>query len=112
MVERSLPEPRFENARGAFSVTLYHKAESSAPSPAKPQRIPVARNHADPKGLLAYCLVPRTRAEIVAYFAIDSGQYALKRYLEPLIQSGAIELTMPENPRSSKQQFVTASAAR
>ncbi len=54
---------------------------------------------------------PRTRAEIIAYLGIGSGQYALKRYLDSLVQAGAINMTMPENPRSSKQQFVAAVSA-
>ena len=52
--------------------------------------------------------VPRTRAEIRAYLGIASAQYALQRYLEPLVRSGAIRMTLPDKPRSHRQQFIAA----
>ena len=54
------------------------------------------------------CRVPRTRAEILAYLGIASAQYALQRYLEPLVRSGAIRMTIPDKPRSHRQQFIAA----
>ena len=62
----------------------------------------------DEKRLLEFCRVPRTRKEIIDFLGIASGQYALKRYLDPLVQAGAIRLTMPETPRSPHQQYFTA----
>ncbi len=61
----------------------------------------------DEKGLMEFCR-PRTRAEIIQYLEIASGQYALRRYLDPLIRAGAIRLTIPDKPRSKDQQYVTA----
>ena len=66
------------------------------------------KNAQDEKGLLECCRTPRTRSEIIEYLDIASGQYALRRYLDPLVESGAIRLTMPDKPRSPKQQYVTA----
>ena len=62
----------------------------------------------DEKGLIAFCSTPRTRAEIIEYLAISSGQYALRRYLDPLVRAGAIVMTMPDKPRSPNQQYVAA----
>lgn len=105
MAQRNLPEPIFENTIGTFRVTLYHTEPSAA----------TARAHtpsADEKGLLGFCRTPRTRAEIIAFLKVTSSNYALRRYLDPLLQSGAIRMTIPEKPRCHSQQFVTAEPRR
>ena len=103
MAELSLPEPVFADTRGEFSVCLYNKtAERSAM-----KRDGAAVRPLDEKGLLTFCKTPRSRAEIVAYLAISSAQYALRRYLDPLIDAGAIRLLLPEKPHSPKQRYET-----
>lgn len=101
MKRHSLPEPRFVDSRGSFQVVLSCKAEA-APQSAAPRPVP------DEKGLLAFCRTPRTRSEIIGFLGIASGQYALRRYLDPLVQAGAIRLTIPDRPRSTNQRYVTA----
>ena len=59
----------------------------------------------DEKGLIDFCRTPRYRNEIIDFLAIPSGQYALRRYLDPLVRAGAIHLTIPDKPRSPSQQF-------
>lgn len=105
MQEMDLPEPVFSDRRGTFTVTLYNQAataeiqeEKSATGPEEPIF--------DPKNLLAFCQKPRSRKEIVDYLAISSAQYALRRYLDPLVESGAIRMTIPEKPKSPRQKYV------
>lgn len=107
MKKQSLPEPVFVDCRGDFKVVLYHKPEMiqkkiSAPSDESFTSVQ------DEKSLLEFCRTPRSRAEIIEYLGISSGQYALRRYLDPLIKAGVIHLTRPDTPRSPKQQYVTA----
>lgn len=105
MESRGLPEPVFLDQRSEFSVTLYNGEQAATESIADDF---AERKHAqDEKGLLEFCRTPRSRGEIIAYLDIASGQYALRRYLDPLVESGAIQLTMPDKPRSPKQQYVT-----
>lgn len=103
MEKCGLPEPVFSNRRGEFSVALYNKAERPM------AQISEHKDHivSDTKGLIAFCQTPRTRAEIIEYLDIASGQYALRRYLYPLIESGAISLTIKGKPRSPRQKYVT-----
>ena len=61
----------------------------------------------DEKQLLEFCHIPRTRSEIISYLNIGSGQYALRRYLDPLLKQGLIRMTIPEKPRSHSQKYVT-----
>lgn len=100
MAELSLPEPVFADYRGEFSVCLYHDKTAE-----EEKSVPTAVS--DEKGLLEFCKTPRSRSEIIEYLAIPSAQYALRHYLDPLIEAGAIRLTLPEKPRSPKQRYET-----
>lgn len=102
MSRAGLPEPRFESSKDEFRVTLFNKRESSTPP-----YIPSTAPNDDRGNLLAFCRTPRTRTEIAAYLGIASVQYAMRRYIVPLIESGAVRMTHPESPRSRSQRYVT-----
>ena len=105
MRKHGLPDPLFQDSRGSFRVVLYSQKETEFDQRSGQT---LKAEIQDEKGLLEFCHVPRTRAEIIEYLAIASGQYALHRYLEPLVQAGKIQLELPDKPRSSKQRYVTA----
>lgn len=107
MSNLGLPAPEFLDSRGEFSVTLYNKAALDTMSSQIPEKRELP-DDLDEKGLLEFCRIPRTRGEIIEFLDIASGQYALRRYLEPLVQTGAIRLTVPDKPRSRNQRYVTA----
>lgn len=106
MENRGLPAPVFLDQRSEFSAILYNGEKAAIESNAGVAA--EKENVQDEKGLLEFCRTPRTRSEIIEYLDIASGQYALRRYLDPLVESGAIQLTLPDKPRSPKQQYVTA----
>ena len=103
MKKLSLPAPIFTDSRGKFTVTLYN-ASSTAEGEAHPE---TSTQYSDEKGLIDFCRVPRSRKEIVEYLGISSGQYALRRYLDPLVQAKIILMTDPHKPRSPKQTYYT-----
>ena len=105
MAELGLPAPVFVNTRSNFSVTLRNRAEVIPQKAVGPSTEVLPK---DPKGLLAFCRQPRSRAEIIAYLGIPSAQYALRHYLDPLVEVGAIQLSLPDKPRSPKQTYQTA----
>lgn len=106
MKQHSLPEPVFENSLSLFKVVLYH-AHADIPGRQQTNKEATTSNTTDPKGLLEFCRTPRTRSEIAKHLNIRSEQYALRRYLSPLVAAGFIRMTMPNIPGSSKQMFVT-----
>ena len=106
MENRGLPAPVFLDQRSEFSAILYNGEKAAIESNAGVAA--EKENVQDEKGLLEFCRTPRTRSEIIEYLDIASGQYALRRYLDPLVESGSIQLTLPDKPRSPKQQYVTA----
>ena len=108
MRELSLPEPVFSDRRGTFTVILYNQREIAQQAQGKREEGKQVDAAYDPKELLAFCQEPRTRKEIIEYLNISSAQYALRKYLDPLVKCGAIQLTIPEKPKSRKQKYMTA----
>ena len=94
MAEAGLPAPVFQNRRNEFVVILYNHAieETVAPN--------------QPKDIVAFCKTPRTRKEIAAYLGIESVSYAMKQYVQPLLSTGQLRMTIPDKPKSTKQQYV------
>jgi ATP-dependent DNA helicase RecG len=97
MAAYHLPEPKFENRRNEFVVTLYNTTDADA----------IPASIGDVKNLLAYCKMPRTRQEIANYLGIKTISFAMTRYVSPLVESGQLAMTIPEKPTSRKQRFVT-----
>ena len=96
MAAYKLPEPVFENRRNEFVVTLYNSeapAEPEAPQPAAT--------------ILEFCQIPRSRKEIAQYLGLKTVAYAMERYITPLLESGKLEMTRPERPKSTHQKYKT-----
>lgn len=94
MKNAGLPEPKFENERGVFRVTLYNGTEVM-PLP--------GGNEAD---LLTFCQTPRTRAEIEEHFKGRlSINYLMANIVRPLVESGQLKLAIPDKPKSKNQRY-------
>lgn len=98
MKEYGLPEPKFENRRNEFVVTLYNQAESGTAAP-------VAEVPGD---LLQFCRQPRSRQEIADYLGVKTVFYAMQHYVQPLLTDGKLAMTIPEKPKSRNQKYYTA----
>lgn len=57
---------------------------------------------------IGFCKMPRTRQEIAEYIGLSSVTYAMKKYVQPLIDSGQIHLTIPNAPSSPNQSIIQA----
>lgn len=94
MKKAGLPEPKFENERGVFRVTLYNRFEET---------LMPSSYEAD---LLMFCRTPRTRAEIEQHFKGRlSINYVMTHIARPLVDNGKLKMTIPQKPRSKKQQY-------
>ena len=58
--------------------------------------------------VLQYCVQPRTRREILKKIGLSSHYGNFRRHALPLIQSGYLDLTLPEIPTSRKQRYVVS----
>lgn len=103
MAEHGLPEPVFENRRNEFVVTLYNGTTTAA------KTIAERTERATPVDVLAFCQTPRSRREIADYLGVKTVFYAMSHYVQPLLQSGQLAMTIPESPKSRKQKFYSVS---
>ncbi|MDR1165780.1 MAG: putative DNA binding domain-containing protein [Deltaproteobacteria bacterium] len=58
--------------------------------------------------LLEFCSIPRTRSEMQTFVKINAREYFRKNVLVPLLQTGLIKMTIPNNPNDPKQKYVKA----
>lgn len=97
MKEYGLPEPKFENRRNEFVVTLYNKAKEEKEAV-----------NTEPIGdLLAFCHEPKTRQEIAAFLGVKTVFYAMQHYVQPLLAAEKLAMTIPEKPKSRNQKYYT-----
>lgn len=94
MKKALLPEPKFENKRNEFVVTLYNQKEE------------IDINDTEPVTLLEFCETPKTRREIATFLGIDTVNYVMRHYIQPLVDEGKLAMTNPDVPRSKNQKFV------
>ena len=60
--------------------------------------------------IIDLCDVPRRLADILEALGVTNRGYFKEHHLNPLIQSGIVEMTNPEKPRASNQQYVITEA--
>ena len=58
--------------------------------------------------LVDFCRTPRTRAEMMNYLGLNHNQYFRKQYLNPLLNTGLLKMTLPDTPNSKYQQYVAS----
>ena len=97
MKKAGLLEPKFENIRGTFKVTLYNEKRA-------------ATQLSDE--ILAFCMKPRSKETLAKEFGFDEKHpaYFIKNYIIPLIEEGKLRYTIPEKPKSKNQQIVAAAS--
>lgn len=120
MADAGLPEPVFENRRNEFVVVLYNASVSYRNIAEQPSVVRESALYAvcgDDTGelqedknirdLLGFCAQPRTRIEIAEFMGVKTLYYAMKKYVNPLLQSGELAMTLPEKPQSKLQRYYT-----
>lgn len=107
MQELELPAPVFSDTRGKFSVCLYSRESERKAIRARLVDARTRLINSDEKDLLGFCVTPRSRQEIIDYLGIPSAQYALRRYLDPLVNGGLIQRSIPDKPKSPMQRYQT-----
>lgn len=56
--------------------------------------------------LLMLCDTPKTRKELMFLLGIESKKTFFRLYLRPLIESGELKMTIPDQPSVSTQRYV------
>ena len=102
MKAAGLPEPVFINGRNEFIVVLYNGEGIK-------QEVMQANTEIGVDNLLEFCKIPRTRKEIAQFLGLDTVFYVSKKYIDPLVAEGKLEMTIPDKPSSRKQKYVLKS---
>ncbi len=100
--QAGMPEPEFREERGTFVVCFRKANKAFIPNTG------VNDYDTTSEKLLRFCTVPRTRQEIAEFLQIGSVTYAIKTYITPLVEQGAINLSIPDKPKSPKQRYTSA----
>jgi ATP-dependent DNA helicase RecG len=95
-----LPAPVFDSSRGVFRVTLYNGSDVST------QKAVETNGDLDAK-IVAFCAAPKTRAELSELINVSSISYMMEKYINPLLASGKLKMTIPEKPKSKILQRMT-----
>ena len=56
--------------------------------------------------LVDFCSIPRSRDEMQAHIGIEHREYFRKAFLKPLLESGRLQMTIPDKPNSSNQKYI------
>lgn len=56
--------------------------------------------------ILTFCEQARTRREIAAFCGYKDIRYVSEKYLNPLLRTGELEMTLPQTPRSKNQKYI------
>lgn len=94
--DAGLPAPIFSVHHGEFSVVFknnIYQAEGT-------------KKHGNmQEDILNFCDIPRTRTELIEFTGM-SRYYTMSAIVQPLVDTGKLQLTIPEKPKSPKQKYV------
>lgn len=89
MLSNGFRPPEFINKNGAFTTILYYSKEKL-----------------DDK-IINFCKEPKDIDEIKKYLKVETRHYTMSAFLQPLINSGKLNLTIPEFPTSKFQKYTS-----
>lgn len=58
--------------------------------------------------ILEFCSIPRSRAELLEHLKLSDRKNLRTKYLNPLLSSGKLKMTIPDKPNSRLQKYVKA----
>ena len=103
--EAGLPTPEFRQSGGQFIQTLGRPLSAATPE-VTPEVAPEVR-------LLRVLVGQMTRQQLQQALGLKDDEHFRKAYLQPALDAGLIEMTIPDKPRSSKQKYrLTAEGAK
>lgn len=55
--------------------------------------------------LIEFCVMPRSKQEMMNYIGLTDSKNFRERYLVPLLEARKIEMTIPDKPNSRNQKY-------
>ena len=108
-------EPVFTEADVFTTIIPLSEAATATVGPSTqdtPQDTPQVAPKDTPKDLdqrltelIEFCVMPRSKREIMDYLGLTDSKNFRERYLVPLLNAGKIEMTIPDKPSSRRQKY-------
>lgn len=56
------------------------------------------------KMIIAFCKQPHSAKEIMDYIKINNRSFFKRHYLNPMVKTGRLKMTIPDKPKSGNQK--------
>lgn len=114
MAENGSPAPEFETDDDRTSFLIRLPVHQQALQEATPQVTGQVTGQVTEQihKLLLALEGEMTRGELQAALAIAHRDYFTEAYLQPALEAGLVEMTIPDKPRSSKQKYRLSAAGK
>ena len=116
MEDAGLPDPEYHVSSFMLCATLKNQkwvAMHQQAGQVAPHDTPHDAPHDAPhdeaiveEKILAFCSVPRSRDELLEYLKLSDRKNLRTKYINPLLDSGKLKMTIPDKPRSKQQKYV------
>lgn len=94
---RSEREPEAMEQEAVGPETIEPKAKQKV----EEKQNPICRE------IIKFCASPRSRDELAKRFHFQSTSYLIQKYVQPLLEQGILQMTLPDRPKSKNQKFFT-----
>lgn len=107
--ENGNPEPKFNVSKiTAFEVTVQPSLSLNLVTDGKKVTKSATKSTELMNEVIAFCEEPRSLTEIMAHLGLKHRNNAKSRYIDPLIENGFLEMTIPDKPKSRSQKYKRA----
>mgnify|MGYP007090045206 FL=1 len=101
---------KFEVLKSGFVVVFYRSDENfdTTGTDTTPVTIPVNTPDKDIRSkIVSLCLnAPQTREQLMQDCGMKNKAHFLKAYLKPMLETGELQLTVPDKPNSRNQKYI------
>ena len=59
------------------------------------------------KQILDFCIEPKSKKELASYCGFKDLRNFTLKHINPLLESGQLEMTIPDKPKSRNQRYIT-----
>ena len=107
--ENGNPEPKFNVSKAtAFEVTVQPSLSLNLVTDGEKVTKSATKSTELMNEVIAFCEEPRSLTEIMAHLGLKHRNNTKSRYIDPLIENGFLEMTIPDKPKSRSQKYKRA----
>ena len=107
--ENGNPEPKFHVSKvTAFEVPVQPSLSLNLVTDGEKVTKSATKSTELMNEVIAFCEEPRSLTEIMAHLGLKHRNNTKSRYIDPLIENGFLEMTIPDKPKSRSQKYKRA----